>query len=222
MSPFYRCEAITVAGFVQQLAVSYAANGYLFYVTGHVPEGKDPATVDRKLVRKYGIEISKWARARRKRAGLANLHYLRYGRFFVLVATRGEHLFFEEERGRVKDLRRDSISFQGYSIGFKLGADRRWHPSVRIHPDEYRKLRAYFLELASHRSVESLRREFQRVRYEPYAPVRRQLLNILRAVNRARKVAGFEPVPTAVLRLRRRIVRPFGGQDFTPTIWEAA
>ena len=40
-------------------------------------------------------------------------------------------------------------------------------------------------------------------------PIRGQLLCILRAVNRARKVAGFEPVPNTCLRLNRRIYRPF-------------
>ena len=32
----YRCEALTVSGFVQQLAVSYIANGYYFYVAGEI------------------------------------------------------------------------------------------------------------------------------------------------------------------------------------------
>ena len=41
------------------------------------------------------------------------------------------------------------------------------------------------------------------------APVRRQLLTLLRLVNDARKRAGFAAVPTKVLSLRRRIVRPF-------------
>lgn len=45
--------------------------------------------------------------------------------------------------------------------------------------------------------------------HEPYAPVRRQLLNLLRAVNRAWKQAGYEPVPVECLRLKRRIYRPF-------------
>ena len=57
--------------------------------------------------------------------------------------------------------------------------------------------------------------EFARVRFEPYAPVRRQLLNILRAVNRARHEAGFEAVPASVLRLRRRIVKPFGQEHLS-------
>lgn len=47
------------------------------------------------------------------------------------------------------------------------------------------------------------------LRFEPYAPVRRQLLNLLRTVNRTRKRAGFEPLPVECLRLKRRIYRPF-------------
>ena len=39
----YRCVAASVAGFVQQLAVAYVANGYWFYVTGRVPDGRQPA-----------------------------------------------------------------------------------------------------------------------------------------------------------------------------------
>lgn len=104
---------------------------------------------------------------------------------------------------------RKPIRFAGYSIGYKRGVDRRWHVSVRIAPDEYLRLKSYLVGLAAHRSVENLIVEFQRIPFEPYAPIRRQLLNILRAVNRARKEAGFEPVPFSALRLRRRIVKPF-------------
>ena len=39
----YRYEATSVAGFIQQLAVCYVGRGYWFYVTGTVPEHKDPA-----------------------------------------------------------------------------------------------------------------------------------------------------------------------------------
>jgi len=38
----YRCEATSVTGFIQQLAVGYVRHGYFFYVVGQVPEGKDP------------------------------------------------------------------------------------------------------------------------------------------------------------------------------------
>ena len=54
----YRCVATSVAGFLQQLAVAYVANGYWFYVAGRVPDHKDPAAVDAKIIQRYGIAIS--------------------------------------------------------------------------------------------------------------------------------------------------------------------
>ncbi len=217
MRTAYQCVATSEAGFVQQLAVSYLGHGYVFYVTGRIPEQKDPAAVDAKLIERYGIGISRWARVRRKRAGLANMHYLRLGRFFVLLASHGEHRFFIEEP-QFRDARRDAIRFAGYSISLKRGTDGRLHPSVRIHPDDYRKLKAYLLDLALHRSVENFSAVFAAVRFERYAPVRRQFLNILRAVNRIRALAGFECVPVAALRLRRQPVRFAVGVVHGPTV----
>ena len=65
----YRCEATSVAGFVQQLAVSYVGRGYFFYVIGEIPERKDPRVIDQRLIEKYGLGIGKATRARRKSAG---------------------------------------------------------------------------------------------------------------------------------------------------------
>lgn len=216
----YRCEAATVAGFVQRLAVDLVQHGHWFYVTGTVPERKDPRLVDEKLVERYGLRLSKWARARRKDAGEASVQYLRHGRFFVLIATVGRHEFFEDEAD-IKDVRRRPIRFAGYSISYRRGVDRRFHVSVRIAPDEYLRLKSHLVGLACHRSVEKLGAEFRGIPFEPYAPIRRQLLNMLRAVNRARQAAGFEPVPVSALRLRRRIVKPFG-EDHRKAMADAA
>lgn len=136
----YRCEATSVGGFVQQLAVSYLRNGYWFYVAGRVPDGKDPSAVDRKLVERYGIDRSKWSRARRKRQGLANVQYIRFGRFFLILATHGTHRFFEEEGKVIRDARRQPITFAGYSISHRGG-----RPHVRIERLEHRLLRDRFL-----------------------------------------------------------------------------
>jgi hypothetical protein len=171
---------------------------------GEVPPGKDPAAVDRKLLGRYDIECSRWARARRKRAGGANLQYLRHERFFVLLATHGQHRFFEDERANIVDLRRTPLRLAGYAVSFRQG-----HAHVRLDLERYRELKAYFLERATHRSAGALAEELRALPFEPYAPVRRQLFIILRAVNRARRAAGFQPIPWTVLRLRRRIVRPF-------------
>lgn len=201
----YRCEAASVEGFVQQLAVSYIGKGYWFYVAGCIPEGKAPALVDGKLLSRYEIDVSKWARARRKQAGSASLQYIRFGRFFLVLATHGKHRFFEEESKGLRDARKVPVKFAGYSISYRGG-----HPHVRIEQEEYKRLKAHLVGLAVYRSAERLACEFARVPFEPYAPVRRQLLNILRAVNRARKMAGFEPLPASVLRLKRRVVKVFG------------
>jgi hypothetical protein len=200
----YRCEATTPEGFVQQLATSYLVHGYYFYVTGVVPEGKDVRAVDAKLIARYAVGSSKWAAARRKRAGGANVHYLRLDRFFVLLATHGRHRFFEEERTRIRDARHVTLKVGGYALGV-----RGSHVRVTIAREAYRSLKAYFLEYATKRSAGTLAAELAALPFEPYAAIRRQALCILRAVNRARTEAGLEPVPKTCLRFKRRIVRPF-------------
>lgn len=205
----YRCVARSLPGFIQQLAVGYLARGYVFYVSGEVPGDKDPAKVDRQLIERYDIERSKSARYRKKRAGYANVQYLRFGRHFVLVATHGKSPFFEEEAKSVRDFRENPLKVGGYSIGYRRGQGR-WHPSVRIELQRYRELKAFFLGIAVHRSVAAIEAEFWALGFEPYAPVRAQLFSILRAVNRARKAAGFEPVDGTPFQTRRRPVRVFG------------
>ncbi len=79
----YYYEATSVAGVLQQLAACHLRDGYHFYVSGEVREGKDPHEVDEAILTRYGIRISKYKRARRKKLGLANLHYLRFGRRFL-------------------------------------------------------------------------------------------------------------------------------------------
>ncbi len=204
----YRCEAASLSGFVQQLAVSYLANGYWFYVTGEIPAHKEPTKTDRKIIEQYGVGISKWARARRKKAGLANVQYLRLEHFYVILATRGAHVFFEREKARLKDARETPIKVAGYSISFRRSrGGNSWHPSVRIECGRYLELKAYFEKVAVHRSIENLVKEFFELRLELYAPVKAQLACIFRAVNRRRKTAGFQRVPISVLSgFRRSIV----------------
>lgn len=196
----YRCVATSVAAFIQQLAVSYVGRGYLFYATGRIPDGKDPRIVDAKLVNRYGIAISKWTRARRKPLGLANMQYIRHGRFFVLLSTHGRHAFFERERANVRDARRVSVKYAGYSVSFRNG-----HPHVRIDQREYVRLREELRELARHRSPSEVAAKLRNTHFEPYAPVRRQLLNLVRHANRVLAVRGAPQIPTSVLRFRRTV-----------------
>jgi hypothetical protein len=202
------CEATSVEGFIQQLAVCILRHGYFWYVTGVIPEVKDPRVIDGKISRVYGLNVSKWVRARRKQAGHANLRYLRHERFFVLAATRGEHHFYRDEAGQIRDARVHPIRYRGYAVSHRGG-----HPHVRIENAVYLRLKARFLDIAVRSSVDYLAWEFGRLPFEPYAPIRSQLLALLRAVNKARATVGLEPVPSHCLRLKRRIVRPFAWKE---------
>ncbi len=204
----YRYEATSVAGFIQQLAVGYLCRGYYFYVTGEIPEGKDPAKTDAKIIERYDIAKSKFTRSRERRKGVAGIQYLRYGRFFVIVATKGKHRFFTDEGKSIRDVRETPIQFAGHSIGFSFNHDKG-HASVRIGRDQFRILRERFSSLALVPFSDALADAFQSLPFEPYAPVRQQFLTLLRAVNRARKTAGLQPIPAKALRLRRRPVLVF-------------
>lgn len=218
----YRCEATSLIGLVQQLAANILPHGYWFYVRGFVREGKDPRMVDAKLLAKYAIGISRQQRARRKLAGQANLHYLRLERDWILLATKGEHRFFAEESNNIRDARQAPIQIGGYSLRVARGnflrkesgdelptADFRHRVRVQISRDRYRDLLAWFLDRANQPSAEKLAAELFTLPYEPYAPIRRQLLNLLRLVNERRQQAGYEKLDPNILRYKREIVKPF-------------
>lgn len=204
MEKKYRCVATSLEGFIQQLAVSYVGRGYWWYVTGRVPPGKNPAAIDEKLISRYSITWKKWERARRKELGQANLQYIRFRDFFVLLASEGEHIFKHREAKRLDDARRKGIKYGGYLVSFRNG-----HVQVRLDDKTYRNLKAYYVGLSTRRRADSLIAEFYAAPFEPYSPVKRQMFNILREVNRTRKTAGLTLLPSSAIWLKRRIVKPF-------------
>lgn len=205
----YRCVATSIEGFVQQVACSYLVNGYVFYVRGVIPESKDPAVVDAKLIEKYGVDRSKWRRSVDAQEGIARMQYIRHDRTFFLMATHGKHEFFEKEADLVRDARKVPIRFAGYSISYRRGQDGKYHPHVRIERQQLAMLKQYYRQLAMHASAEQIGRELGALPFEPYAPVRRQLFELLRSVNRTRQQLGCPTVEAGVLRFHRRIVQPF-------------
>lgn len=205
----YRCVATSIEGFVQQVACSYLVNGYVFYVRGVIPESKNPAVVDAKLIEKYGVDRSKWRRSVDAQEGLARMQYIRHDRTFLLMATHGKHEFFEREGDLVRDARKVPIRCAGYSISYKRGQDGKYHPHVRIEKEQLAALKQHFRQRAMHASAAQIGRELAGLPFEPYAPIRRQLLELLRAVNKVRTQQAYPQIPHAVLRFRRRIVQPF-------------
>ncbi len=209
----YRYLATSEEGFLQQLAVCYVRNRYWFYVTGTIPENKDPFVIDEKILDRYGIVMSKWGRYRRKKTGTASLQYLRLERYFLILATPGKHRFFEEEREVIRDARETPIRFRDYSVSYRDG-----HPHVRIERERYEEMKAYFVGIAAKRPADVLALELKALPFERYAPVRKQLWELLRLVNRARRAAGLTTLPESCVRAWRRPCLPFG----EPSVQEAA
>lgn len=212
----YRCETTSVTGFVQQIACCYLRHGYWWYVTGVIPDNKDPRSVDRKLIERYDIDCTEWRRAANRKSGRANVQYIRHEHFFVLLATKGDHRFYQDEASQIRDIRRVPLRYKGYSISYRPGGrtrqgekDPRWHAHVQIDKQKYRELKAWFESIATRRNQQFLTEAMSNIPWQSYAPVRRQKLNVLRAVNTRRREKGLSTVPPSSLNLRRRIVRPF-------------
>lgn len=90
----------------------------------------------------------------------------------------------------------------------------KWHVHVRLDEETYAGMKAYFLNIATHRRSESLAQKFSDLWCQSYGPIRAQLRNILRAVNEARKAAGYDTLPFSVIRFKRRIVKTFDAGAF--------
>lgn len=220
----YRCEATSLKGFVQQIACVYLRHGYHWFVQGRIKEGKDPHDVDAKLISKYRIDISESTRWRRKQLGKANIQYLRYGRDFVLMATKGRHKFYELEANSIRWAGKYSMKFHGYSISYRPGGrtrsgekDLKWHSHVQIEWGRYKELKAMFVGLACRRSSNQLAQLFYELPFEPYAPLRRQIGSIWREVNKARRNRNLSLVPVEILPFKTQSVRVFESKTVNKT-----
>src|SRR5512135_3491892 len=157
-------ETTSVEAFVQQVAVHCLPHGYRYYVSGFLPEGKDYLAIDSRIIAKYEIPPNRFARYRLRKAGKVVIRYLRFERWFLLIATGpwGEHLFFESEV-EIRDAQAVPIHFHGYEMSFRGG--EIW---VRIGKKELTVIRERLLRRALRRQASKLEHEFQSLPYEPY------------------------------------------------------
>jgi len=261
-------------GLLQQVALSYLRHGYWWYVTGIVPARKEPLEIDQNILIKYDIRKDWRFIAHNKNRGLANLQYIRHGRFYLLLATKGLHEFKTREAKRIRDARqcpiliphsvpapselpirkrrqkchRQAATFEGYAVSYRRGGylkktpdeknayraameawrkqallgkrlprpskgtpDPKWHSCVEIERNTLLRLRSYFLDVATRRSLANLAFEFTNTGYVTYQPVKQQLTRIIKEVNRQRQVAGCaDQIPyRVVLGLKRKQLSPF-------------
>ena len=164
----------------------------------------------------------------------ADPEYRTSGQFKSRRATAGRHEETREgwldwralEAASIRNCRRGQPI---YAFGYSISPDQGGHvasrakrdPAEQIERDcKYRvrvqisrsalaRLRGYFLANALRRDEAWFSDRFWRIPFEPYAPVRKQLLELLRQVNAVRNRAGLNKISIDVLRYHRRPVRVF-------------
>ena len=135
----------------------------------------------------------------------------------MLIATSpiGGHPFSRAERSALRDVRKQPIRIGGYAVSSRRDGSElrrgveRWRAHVRIDRQTYVQLRDFYLEAALRRTRAELEQDLHALPFEPYAPVRRQLLGLVRKINERRKVGALLPLRSSCLRFRRKQVRPF-------------
>jgi hypothetical protein len=207
----YQYVVTSAEGFVQRLATNLLPHGYWFYVLSTIPDHKDPLAVDEKLLGLYNVRSTRWSREEDKRKGVARIHYLRFERTFILIATHGEHPFFKDHEENIRDVRYKAIQFGDYAIKLRNG-----HASVKINLKAYQRLKAEYLAVALRNSKQWWEWRFGTFPYPSYAPIRRQAWNLWRQVNRLRKAAGETLIDKGCIRIKRMIVKPFGDRVELP------
>lgn len=112
-------EAITLGEFIRKIAIDYLRYGYFRYVVREIPEGSDCSDIDERILKEYDVTFNRMARKRRRDTGDAVVTYIRYKRFFILLATYGRHEAFDQLAWR--DIREFPLQLWGHSIGEKGG-----------------------------------------------------------------------------------------------------
>ena len=202
-----------------QRAVVLAQKGYVYFLQGELRPGRDAGPTDRKLIEKSEAWATKDQRYVRKRGGRANAHYFRWDRIWVLMLTDGVHPMKERRaKERLRDLRnKDHSPLLVGQYSLKLRRDStpegraagRFRASVRLNDRAYLALKSELLELSTRRSAETLAAKVFGLPHQPYAPVYRQILAIVKAMNARRKTAGYSPLPLSCVRFRRDLPRHF-------------
>lgn len=174
----------------------YIRHGYLFYALGEIPSGKDPAHVDAKLLDRYQVSRCRMTRTLRRRAGEGNVVYLRLRDRFILMGSKGEHHFFQDERP--SDCRVRPILISGYSLGVKRGK-----PCIEIAPDRLAVIAKSAQAISLHNEAK-VTAFFAGISPLKFQGVIRQQKQLLDAVNDRRRRAGLAVIGVGEIWKMRR------------------
>lgn len=212
----YKCVARNIDEFLHQVT-RLVGTGHYFFFSCLLGPDDDPAKLDWKIVNAWNLDLPYWKRAARHRGRAPSIHYLRFGSFYALLGTKGRggggepHAFFTEYP--VVDIRRYSMRCFGYSIRYPKSAKTgKRQLFVRLDDDAKAYLRTVLIRKATQPRFaerDAFEREVQSLPYQWYKPVRGQVKEIVREVNKIRRRAGLAQVRLSCVPQTMRVPRQF-------------
>ncbi|PSN13347.1 hypothetical protein C7293_16380 [filamentous cyanobacterium CCT1] len=173
----------TLGFFLRRIAIDYMRYGYYRWALRFIPPERNPQTLDAKLIEAYSVTACRTTRMRQRRRGLAVVQYVRWEHTFVLLATEGAHEQFD--RLRSYDAREAPLHIGAYAIGVQ-GTRVVVEVRQRVWLAVSKRIR--LIELGDRTTLES---RLNALPFYRFPGVIGQLRNLVRAINKRRRVAGL-------------------------------
>lgn len=161
---------------LQQL-VHLVGRGYYNYCVGYIPsdKGHKMFDIDKKIMDKYNINISKDQRYRRKKKKLANFYYLRWQHWFFILRSDGAVDFnvddkFYDIRVKQKEVNRLKVVVSGcleFNLGLQKKGNGKSSVTVSLSNHTYKEFKAEIEDLIQHKQINKLEDFFERLRGLP-------------------------------------------------------
>lgn len=161
---------------LQQL-VFLIGKGYYNYCVGYIPldKGHKMFDIDKKIMDKYNINISKDQRYRRKKKKLANFYYLRWQHWFFILRSDGAVDFdiddkFYDIRVKQKEINRLKIVVSGgleFNVALQCKDNGKKSVTVNLSNYTFKLFKAEIEDYIQHRQIKQLERFFERLRSLP-------------------------------------------------------
>lgn len=153
--------------FMLQQIIYLVSKGYTYYSTGEIPINKSnkARSIDKKIIDKYNINLSKYQRTRRKQKKIANFYYLRWKNQFVILHTKGnvdESVIIDDEFYNLNDYRKGDSKFK-IIVGKELIVNiimKEGKPTVVLDKSTYKNVKAELDELVKTKQIKKLYKRF--------------------------------------------------------------
>ena len=185
--------------FMLQQIIYLVSKGYTYYSTGEIPINKSnkARSIDKKIIDKYNVNLSKYQRTRRKQKKLANFYYLRWKNQFVILHTKGnidESVIIDDEFYNLNDYRKGDSKFK-IIVGKELIVNivmKEGKPTVVLDKSTYKDIKTELDELVKNKQIGKLYKRFNMLNYIPaWSGIVKQKFLLQEEIFRAAKKYGL-------------------------------